>query len=369
MYLTQLNTAIFIIDLINTRSNLTGDCRDLRNGNATLAAAVAINMTQAADFVCAAYAANLTSINPTLLQIFATALYAVELAGNFTGTTNTTTLCNSVDVDILTLPIFGVDGQGVQSYVCSAFNATTLTTTFSTVTSGTAASAGTITQTIWGNQTSFGTAPIATGPIGTGTGIGTVASTPTVGRGWPFGNSTGTRTRSFTGPRTNSGSGRPQPTGTSSPFSRVSASSPFAGSGFDQPSGTDSSGPNGMSSGIPNRSGDGQPTGTNVSGSWYGNLTGFPTGYGSGYIHPSGTGVSGGPYGNLTAFPTGSGSGYAHSTGTGGSDDPLSIQLSSYDPPSTARLPPNPSTSHYYPAVLPSTSSVMFYGYGYGRRD
>ena len=328
VYLTQLNTAIFIIDLINTKSNLNQDCQDLRAGNATLAAAVAINETQAADFVCAAYAANLTSIDPTLLQIFAAALYAVEIAGNFTGTTNTTTLCSSVDVDILTLPIFGVDGQGVQTYVCSAFNAT-LTTTFTTVTSGTAVSAGTITPTVWGNQTSFGTAPLVTGPVGTDTG----ASAGGSGSTWPFGNFTGIRTGSFTGPRTNSGSGPQQSTVS------VPGSLPFSASG------------------------------TNAAGPPYSNFTAFPTGYGSGYAQPTGTGPSGWPNGNLTSLPTWSGSGYAQSTGTAGSDDPVGTQFSSYELPSSARLPPNPSTLHFYPAVSPSTSPVVFHGYGYDYQD
>ena len=379
-YLTQLNTAIFIIDLINTSSDLSGDCQDLRNGNATLSAAVAINATQAADFVCAAYATNLTSISPTLLQVFAAALYAVELSGNFAGTTNTTTLCDSVDVDILTLPIFGVDGQGVQSYVCNAFNATQ-NMTFTTVTSSIATSAGTITPLAWGNRTSFGTGPLITGPVRTGPSIGTGVA------GWPFGNITGAWTRSFTGPRTGSGSGNPQPIATGSLRSSIS--------GFPGESG---SGPDGVPTGVPAVSDPGYipPTGTGLSGGSYSGLPGFSTGSGLGYGQPSGTGVSGWPYGNLTVFPTGYGSGYAGPSGTGfsgllngaptgfltrsgpssaqptgpgGSDDPSSIQFTSSDPSPTARLPPDPSASHFYPAISPSASPAVFYGYGYGYRD
>jgi hypothetical protein len=374
-YLTQINTAIYVIDLINIGSNLNGTCQDLRSGaNNTQGAAIAINITQAADFVCAAYAANLTYIEPSLVQIFAAALYAVEVAGNFTGTTNTTALCSSIDVDILTLPVFGVDGQGVQSYVCNAYNAS-LATTFSTGTSSitSTASADTIGPTSWGNRTSFGTSPIVTG-ASTGTGVS----------GWPFGNYTGTRTRSYTGPRTKSsggtrtkpGSGYTQPAGTGLSQSGLPGSTAQSGSGydqstatgFDQPTATD--GPGSPYSSDTASSGEtgsdyNQPTGADVSGWSYGSLIGFPTESGSGYAQPTGTAVSGWPYGNLTGFPTGPGSGYAQPTGTRASDYPFGIQFSSLETPSSARLPPNPSTLHYYPAVSPSASPIVFYGYGY----
>jgi hypothetical protein len=386
LYLTQINTAIYTIDLINIGSNLGGTCQDLRNGvNDTQAATIAINVTQAADFVCAAYATNLTYIDPSLLQIFSAALYAVELAGNFTGTTNTTALCSSIDVDILTLPIFGVDGRAVQSYVCNANNVT-LTTTFSTVTSTTnVTSAGTVTPIGWGNQTSFGTAPLATGPVVTG------ASTGTGSFGWPFSNYTGTRTITYTGPRTRSRSDHTQPTITRSPYSTLLGATAESGSAFDRPTGTDGSGslysstaesgsgynqPTGTDfsgwsygglTGFPTASGSGYayPTGTGDAGWPYGNLTGLPIASGSGYAQPTGTGVSGLPYSNLTGFTTGSGSGYAQPTSTGGSEDPVGIRFSSHELPSSARLPPNPSTLHYYPAISPSKNPIVFYGYGY----
>jgi hypothetical protein len=372
--LIQLNTAIYIMDQINIGSNLNGTCQDLRNGvNDTQAAAIAINTTQAADFICAAYAANLTHIDPSLMQLFAAALYAVELAGNFAGTTNTTALCNSINLNILTLPIFGVDGQAVQSYVCDASNATL--TTFSTVTSPTTspttiASAGTITPIGWGNKTSFGPSPFATGPVVTG------ASTGTGGSGWSIGNFTGTRTRSYTGPRTGSSGGSRTKLGTGLPQSSLHGFTAQSGSSYDQSTGTGNDQSTGldvpgspqssdlMSSTI-TRSYYDQPTGSDVSGWSYGSLTGFPTGSGSGYTQPTGTGVSGWPYGNLTGFPTGSGSGYAQPTGTGGEVDPFGIQFSSLETPSSTRLPPNPSTLHYYPAVSLSASPIVIYGYGY----
>jgi hypothetical protein len=395
LYFMQLNTVLFCIDLVNVRSNLNGSCQDLRNGvNNTQAASIAINTTQAADFVCAAYATNLTYIDPSIVQVFATALYAVELAANFSGTTNTTNLCNSIDMSILTISMFGVDGHGVRSYVCNGNNATL--TTFGTLTSSsttasvgtitpvgwsnqtlsgtgtfanTMASVGTITPIGWGNQTffgtdtsstslsstdtvttvgwindtSFGTAPLATGPLATS------ASTGTGGWGLPFGNYTGTRTRSYTGPRTNShsetrtrsGSGFRQPSSTGLPRSILSGTAAQSGSGYDH------------------------STATDVSGRPYSSVTGFPTGLGSGYTQPTGTGVSGWPYGNFTGFRTGSGSSYAPTNATGGLDGPFGLQPSSLEPLSSARLPPSPSTLHYYPAVSPSATPTAFYGYGF----
>src|SRR2546421_11419100 len=153
LYFIQLNTVLFSIDLVNVGSDLNGSCQDLRNDvNNTQAALIGINTTQAADFVCAAYAVNLTYLNPSIVKIFATALFAVELAANFSGTVNTTDLCSSINMDILTISMFGVDGYGVQSYVCNANNATV--TTFGTLTSSaTAASVGTNASLSWSSQT------------------------------------------------------------------------------------------------------------------------------------------------------------------------------------------------------------------------
>jgi hypothetical protein len=340
LYLTQINTVLFSIDLVNVGSNLNESCQDLRNGvNNTQAASIAINTTQAADFVCAAYAANLTYIDPSIVQVFATALYAVALAANFSGTTNTTNLCNSIDMNILTISMFGVDGHGVQSYVCNGNNAT-----FGTGTSSTSLpSTVTVTTSGWINGTSFGTAPLATGSLATS------VSTSTGGSSLPFGNYTGTRTRSYTGPRTNShsetrtrsGSGFRQPSSTGLPRSILSGTDAQSGSGYDHSTATD----------VPGRS--------------YSRVTGFPTGLGSGYTQPTGTGVSGRPYGNFTGFRTGSGSSYAPTSATGGLDNPFGLQPSSLEPLSSARLPPSPSTLHHYPAVSPSATPTAFYGYGF----
>src|SRR5271170_5243581 len=94
--------------------------------------------------------------------------------------------------------------------------------------------------------------------------------------------------------------------------------------------------------------------------SWsYGSLAGFPTGSGTGYAQSSGSGVSGWPYGNLTGFLTGSG--YAQLTGTGGSDDSFGISFSICTPTSSVRLPPNPITQQFYPAISPATSPIVLY--------
>lgn len=382
LYLIQLNTVLFSINLVNVRSNLNGLCQDLRNGvNNTQAASIAVDTTQAADFVCAAYAANLTYIDPSTVQVFATALYAVGLVADFIGATNTTSPCNSVNMDILTISMFGVDGNGVRNYVCHANNA--MLTTFGTVTSSsttvsvgiitpvgwsnktlfgtvtyanTMPPAGTVTSIVWGNQnwfctdtssislastgtitlvgwsndTSFGTAPFSTGPFVTS------ASTSTGYWGLPFGTRTGTRTRFYTGPRTNShagtrtrsGSGFSQPSSTGLPKSILSGTTAHSGSGYDHSTVTGNYQPTSIDDpGSPQRNDPSfsaetgpdyeQPTATDVSGRLYGSVTGLPTGPSSGYAHPTGTGVSSWPYGNFPGFPMGSGSSYAQSNATG----------------------------------------------------
>ncbi len=215
---TQVNTALYSFDLINIGSNLNGTCQQLRaSANITSGAAIGINLTQAADFVCAAYAANLTYIDPSIVQVFSAALYALNLASNFTGTTNTSAICASLAFNTVTLDAFGVNGTAVQNYVCSATPvATTFTTTTVTATVPPAANtvpaaattapapapapapppgtvpapgspAGTIVPYPSSNQTmagtgtaavSYGTAPYVTGPVATNTGSSS--------SGWPY---------------------------------------------------------------------------------------------------------------------------------------------------------------------------------------
>lgn len=252
---TQLSTAIYAVDLINLGSNLNGTCQDLQaSANLTSGTSIGVNLTQAADFICAAYAANVTYIDPTVVQVFAAALYAVELAGNFTGTTNTTALCASIDLDILTLPAFGVDGTAIQSYVC---NATPMGTTLTTTT---------ITATVppVGNTTSL--PPVNMTISGIGPGI-----------------ETGTGTGTDTG--VNPGAGPPEV----SPSAVSPTAPPVTGPNGIAPNGTV---PNGTA---PLVTGPGVTGyGGGVSGYPYGgNLTAALTGSGSGYAYPTSTASNG----------------------------------------------------------------------------
>ena len=337
--LTQLNTALYAIDLINLNSNLTTICHELRD-NSTIeqAALIAINITQAATIICTADATGLHYVQPSLVQVFAAALYAVDLASNFTGTTNTTALCNNVDLNIVSLPAFGVDGAAVQGFVC---NATASSTTASTTVTSSYSSAGTITPLATSNSTLIGTGikSISTSATAmTGTGLssygnsstskenpGTGISIPTIGN--------------FTLPTGTLG------TGTGSPLITNSS----------LPTGTWGAGAVNMSittiSLPPSASAPPMPSN--------GNFTLPPW--------TSGNGTA--PSGNFTIRPWATSIVYAQPSGTGVSGDPVSTEfspLSTSGDPTSDHLPPRPSTPHYYPAFTTSTTSANQYGYGYG---
>lgn len=335
--LTSLNTALYIIDLINIGVDLNATCQELQASNATEGLAIAINTTQAADFVCAAGATNVTRISPSLVQVFAAALYAVELAGNFTGTTDTNVLCASIDVNILTLPIFGVNGQAVQNYVCNASNIT-VATTFSTTTA---------TASLWPAPSAGTGAPF---PMGNHTLPGT-GTAPSTGTGVPF--PLGNHTVPGNGTAPSPGTDAPAPTG----------GQPELGTGISASTGTGAL----ISFGGQSEPSTGTVPATDPSTTYP--IGGQPVpGVGTA---PAITGprISGWPYkGNLTAFPTASGSGYAQPSGTGSSGypDPMGINFPSYYNPSSQRLPFSPSAPHYYPVTSSPSSAATIYGYGYG---
>jgi len=164
-WISQVNTAIFAIDLINTGWNLTRVCTDLRDpANAYDLTQASINPSQAADIVCWAsiYGAYFNTTTFDLLSNLEAAVYAIQVGSNFT--TNTNALCNSLDLSAA--PELGIDAPGIQTFVCSVNNAT-----YSLPTSTAA-------------QTSL-SAPLIT--AASGTAVGTAA---TGGPAGPYGNAT-----------------------------------------------------------------------------------------------------------------------------------------------------------------------------------
>ena len=186
----------------------------------------------------------------------------------------------------------------------------------------------------------------------------------------PFGNYTGTRTRPYPGPGTHSHgrtltiytSGSSRPPSTSFPRSILSGTTSQFASGYGQPISFDDGGSTQRSDSISSTETAPDyenPTATDVSGRSYSGATGFPTGLGSSYAKPTDS------YANFTGFPTGSGSSYATPNASGGLGDPFGHQSTSLEPTSSARLPPSPSTLHYYPAVSTPATPIVLYGYNF----
>jgi len=138
-----LATAIYIVEVIDNGGNLTHVCRDL---NVTALYLEGLDGKLAKQKICAA------AINPppptnssaiTDVISLATALYAVEVAGNYAGGTNLTTLCNVIDVNIISL--LGFDGASVKDFVCAAASGTSLAPTATATTFATAVTAASVT--------------------------------------------------------------------------------------------------------------------------------------------------------------------------------------------------------------------------------
>ena len=169
---TELNTALFCIELINNpKSNITELCQSYSNYNSTPQTfEVAIDPAQAASILCEAEILNVTYIDNSIVELLPEAIYALELASNYTGTTNTTQLCNEINFNITTLPALSVNGSAIQSFVCNAGGSSaTPTSTLSIgitmlVTATVPATSSSVPDSPYGNFTGL--------PAGTGGGYG-----------------------------------------------------------------------------------------------------------------------------------------------------------------------------------------------------
>ena len=204
----QLFTVLYAIGVINSGADLGETCLQLQSAVAIRdLAGIGLDAIQAAAVVCTASLPNsdLASFNQTLIASAAAGLYGVQLAANFTGTVDTSRLCNQLDLS--SLPALGVDVNAVRSFVCSVNNSTSTngtstngTSTHGISTDGTltapqttsvptnAPSAGTLAPfpntnssggsytwagslTVTGPVGSFVTAPWGTGRPASGTGV------------------------------------------------------------------------------------------------------------------------------------------------------------------------------------------------------
>ena len=198
--ITEVNTALFAIEIINNpKNNLTELCQSYSNYNSTTQTpGLTIDPVQAAKILCEAKILNVTYIDNSIVEFLPEAIYALELAGNYTGTTNITQLCNETNFNLTTLPALSVNGSAIQSLVCGTggHSATPTTTTMPLVTA-TYPGVGTgVPDSPYGNFTGlpegtggvYGSGKDSSVPSGTGGGYG---QRPSGWTGSPTGTGTG----------------------------------------------------------------------------------------------------------------------------------------------------------------------------------
>lgn len=132
---SQLQTAEYALELCNSDFNLTEICGQLRDPAAILPLAnVGVSASQASDIVCFAsvYGIDFNTTNAALLGDLAAAIYGLELGDNFTTTTNTTKLCNNID--LAAAPYLGINAGAVDNYICGGPSSSVTVTAVTTQT-------------------------------------------------------------------------------------------------------------------------------------------------------------------------------------------------------------------------------------------
>jgi hypothetical protein len=107
------------LELCNDNLNLTLICNALRDPATIIPLAnVGVSASQAGDIVCwaAVYGIDFNTTNAALLGDLAAAVYGLELGDNFTTTTNTTKLCDNIDLHLA--PYLGINAGAVNNFIC-----------------------------------------------------------------------------------------------------------------------------------------------------------------------------------------------------------------------------------------------------------
>lgn len=133
-FIGELSTAILYASLIGNDNDLAALC-PLINPPA-LSNITGVNGTIVREEVCAAatvvaenaeFGEQLVLLNQRGVSLFATALFAVQVAGNYAGGTDLNTLCSEIEADLISLLFIGyIDnfGKTVKDYVCNAARST-----------------------------------------------------------------------------------------------------------------------------------------------------------------------------------------------------------------------------------------------------
>lgn len=214
LLISEIQTAQYALELCNDNFNLTETCNILRDpATAAPLAAVGVNASQASNIVCFAsvYGIDLNTTNAQLLGDLAAAVYGVELGDNFTGTSNTTQLCNSIDLSAA--PYLGIDAGAVNNFICGGPSSSVTVTAVTTQTVLVIPGSPTVTYTASGTSVNNG------GPMTTITasGVGPSGSLPGqsgMGTGLPNGYPNGTFPQSTGGSAVSGGA---VPTGAGNP--------------------------------------------------------------------------------------------------------------------------------------------------------
>lgn len=193
----QLQTAQYALDICDSPFNLTEVCQDLRKPAAIVPLSnVGVIASQASDIVCFAsvYGIDLNTTNAALLGDLAAAVYGLEIGDNFTTTTNTTKLCNNIN--LTAAPYLGIDASAVNNFICGSPSTTVTATALATQTIVIIPGSPTVTFTAVGIGAAASTLPsgISTSsftisPLGVGTsrGLPFPSGLGTGPNGWPNG--------------------------------------------------------------------------------------------------------------------------------------------------------------------------------------
>ena len=134
-FINELSTAILYAELISNAGNQAKLCSVINPASLDENKGIAINGSAVQQEVCALaaiefgtpnLAAAVISGNQAVVPYLATALFAVQVAGNYAGGPNLATLCSEIDATLIDPVFIGYlpnVGTAVKDYVCSAASA------------------------------------------------------------------------------------------------------------------------------------------------------------------------------------------------------------------------------------------------------
>lgn len=136
----ELSTAILYAELFSNGGSAEDLCRLINPASLDEIGGIAINGSAVQEEVCAlasieasnpSLGATVVSANQLAVQYLATALFAVQVAGNYAGGPNLATLCSEIETTLINNIFIGYvpnGGTAVKNFVCSAASASATST-------------------------------------------------------------------------------------------------------------------------------------------------------------------------------------------------------------------------------------------------